>query len=121
MVIAQLPIGSRNLGHRRHRWSSCMGRTKPIVRSGAAPPNGPTDGSVVNHVGFVVQNVQESVARWKAAGVPVSPGTNGRPDQAFVNTPDGLRIEILEDKTQSAPIRHDVDISEAVFPAIAPK
>jgi len=40
MVIAQLPIGSRNLGHRRHRWSSCMGRTKPIVRSGAAPPDG---------------------------------------------------------------------------------
>ena len=75
--------------------------------AGAAPPIGPTDGSVVNHVGFVVQNVQASVAKWKAAGVPVSPGNNNRLDQAYVNTPDGLRIEILEDKTQSVPIRHE--------------
>jgi catechol 2,3-dioxygenase-like lactoylglutathione lyase family enzyme/extradiol dioxygenase family protein len=75
--------------------------------AGAAPPIGPTDGSVVNHVGFVVQNVQASVAKWKAAGVPVSPGNNNRLDQAYVNTPDGLRIEILEDKNQSVPIRHE--------------
>src|SRR4030081_1419450 len=71
------------------------------------PPTAGTVGSVVNHVGFVVQNVQESVAKWKAAGVPVSPGNNNRLDQAYVNTPDGLRIEILEDKTQSVPIRHE--------------
>jgi catechol 2,3-dioxygenase-like lactoylglutathione lyase family enzyme len=38
-------------------------------------------------------------------GVPVLPGTNNRPDQAFVETPDGVRIEILEDKAQSMPIR----------------
>jgi hypothetical protein len=42
---------------------------------GTPPPNGPTRGSVVNHVGFVVNNVQEQVANWKAAGVPVEPGT----------------------------------------------
>jgi hypothetical protein len=29
---------------------------------GTPPPNGPTRGSVVNHVGFVVNNVQEQVA-----------------------------------------------------------
>jgi len=74
---------------------------------GTPPPTGPTEGSVVNHVGFIVNNVQEQVAKWKAAGVPVSPGNNGRLDQAFVNTPDGLRIEILEDKTQSMPIRSE--------------
>src|SRR6202158_3970324 len=66
-----------------------------------------SQGSVVNHVGFIVNNVQEQVAKWKAAGVAVLPGTNNRPDQAFVETPDGLRIEILEDKTQSMPIRHE--------------
>src|SRR6516164_4206569 len=70
-------------------------------------PTGGTVGSVVNHVGFIVPNVQESVARWKAAGVPVLPGGNGRLDQAFVVTPDGVRIEILEDKTQSMPIRNE--------------
>ena len=77
-----------------------------ILNQGAnAPPaNG---GSVVNHVGFIMQNVQESVAKWKAAGVPVEPGANGRLDQAYVNTPDGLRIEILENKDQSMPIRNE--------------
>jgi catechol 2,3-dioxygenase-like lactoylglutathione lyase family enzyme len=68
---------------------------------------GGTPGSVVNHVGFIVNNVQEQVAKWKAAGVPVLPGTNNRPDQAFVVTPDGVRIEILEDKAQSMPIRNE--------------
>jgi catechol 2,3-dioxygenase-like lactoylglutathione lyase family enzyme len=73
----------------------------------APPPTAGTVGSVVNHVGFIVQNVQESVAKWKAAGVPVLPGNNGRLDQAYVVTPDGLRIEILENKNQTVPIRHE--------------
>jgi len=46
-------------------------------------------------------------AAWKAAGVPVEPGSNGRIDQAYVNTPDGLRIEILESQNQSAPIQSE--------------
>jgi len=68
---------------------------------------GGTQGSVVNHVGFIVNNVQQRVAQWKAAGVRVLPGNNNRLDQAFVETPDGVRIEILEDKTQSMPIRNE--------------
>src|SRR5215217_6472217 len=71
--------------------------------AGATPANG---GSVVNHVGFTVPNTQEAIAKWKAAGVTVLPGGQGRTDQAFVETPDGLRIEILEDKTQKFPIQH---------------
>jgi catechol 2,3-dioxygenase-like lactoylglutathione lyase family enzyme len=74
---------------------------------GNTPGSGPSVGSVVNHVGFIVKDVQESVAKWKAAGVPVLPGNNNRLDQAFVVTPDGVRIEILEDKTQPMPIRHE--------------
>jgi catechol 2,3-dioxygenase-like lactoylglutathione lyase family enzyme len=69
--------------------------------------NGGTEGSVVNHVGFIVDNVQQRVAQWKAAGVTVLPGNNGRLDQAFVVTPDGVRMEILEDKAQGVPIRHE--------------
>jgi len=68
---------------------------------------GGSQGSVVNHVGFIVDNVQQRVAQWKAAGVRVLPGGNNRLDQAFVETPDGVRIEILEDKTQSMPIRNE--------------
>jgi predicted enzyme related to lactoylglutathione lyase len=68
---------------------------------------GGTPGSVVNHVGFIVDNVQQRTAQWKAAGVAVLPGNNNRMDQAFVVTPDGVRMEILEDKTQSMPIRNE--------------
>jgi catechol 2,3-dioxygenase-like lactoylglutathione lyase family enzyme len=70
-------------------------------------------GSVVNHVGFIVDNVQKRVAEWKAKGVNVLPGgalPNGggnRLDQAYVETPDGVRMEILEDKSQTMPIRHE--------------
>src|SRR5215467_8747110 len=76
-------------------------------QAGTPPPTAGTVGSVVNHVGFIVQNVQESVAKWKAAGVPVQPGNNNRLDQAYVTTPDGLQVEILEDKQQNVPIRHE--------------
>jgi catechol 2,3-dioxygenase-like lactoylglutathione lyase family enzyme len=74
---------------------------------------GGTVGSVVNHVGFIVDNVQRRTAEWKAAGVKVLPGgalPNGggtRQDQAYVETPDGVRMEILEDKTQTVPIRNE--------------
>ena len=71
------------------------------------PGDGGSQGSVVNHVGFIVDNVQRRVAEWKAAGVKVLPGGNGRLDQAFVETSDGLRIEILEDKAQAVPIRNE--------------
>jgi hypothetical protein len=36
-----------------------------------------------------------------------NPGGNGRLDQAYVETPDGLRIEIPEDKNQAMPIRNE--------------
>ncbi len=84
-----------------------------------APPTAGSVGSVVNHVGFIVKSVPESVAKWKAAGVPVLPGTNNRPDQAFVVTPDGVRIEILEDKSQSMPVRNEhihLSLPEAEIP-----
>jgi catechol 2,3-dioxygenase-like lactoylglutathione lyase family enzyme len=74
---------------------------------GTETGDGGTQGSVVNHVGFIVDNVRERVAQWKAAGVAVLPGNNNRPDQAYVETPDGVRMEILEDKTQAMPIRNE--------------
>jgi catechol 2,3-dioxygenase-like lactoylglutathione lyase family enzyme len=81
--------------------------------------DGGTQGSVVNHVGFIVDNVQKRIAQWKAAGVKVLPGNNNRLDQAFVETPDGVRMEILEDKTQSVPIRGEhvhLSLPEAEIP-----
>ena len=74
---------------------------------------------MVNHVGFIVNNVQQRVAEWKAKGVTVLPGTNNRLDQAFVVTPDGVRMEILEDKTQAVPVRSEhvhLSLMEAEIP-----
>lgn len=65
-------------------------------------PTGPSVGSVVNHVGFMVPNVAQSMAKWKAAGIKTE---DGRPGQGFVITPEGLRIEILEDMAQTVPIK----------------
>src|SRR5262249_47337501 len=45
---------------------------------GNASGSGESVGSVVNHVGFIVKNVQEQAAQWKANGVPVLPGNNKR-------------------------------------------
>lgn len=86
---------------------------------GSEKGDGGTQGSVVNHVGFIVDNVQARAAQWRAAGVPVLPGNNNRVDQAFVETPDGVRMEILEDKTQSVPIRGEhvhLFLTEAEIP-----
>jgi catechol 2,3-dioxygenase-like lactoylglutathione lyase family enzyme len=76
------------------------------LRPGSAPSTGGTEGSVINHVGLLVPNVAESVAKWKAAGLDMKPGGNGRTDQAWITTADGLKIEILEDKSQTVPVRH---------------
>src|SRR5215475_13007088 len=51
-------------------------------RPGTPAPVGGTEGTVVNHVGFYVPDVPAAVAKWKAAGVDVGAGTNGRTDQA---------------------------------------
>jgi catechol 2,3-dioxygenase-like lactoylglutathione lyase family enzyme len=63
---------------------------------------GGTVGSRVNHFGFHVKNIEESVAKWKAAGLQVEKGNN--PQQVFLAAPDDIRIEILEDRSIAAPI-----------------
>jgi catechol 2,3-dioxygenase-like lactoylglutathione lyase family enzyme len=84
------------------------------------PPTGGTAGSVINHVSLSVLNVQEAVAKWKEAGVPVEFGKD-RIDQAWITTVDGLRVEILEDKSQTVPVRHHhvhFYVAETAIPAI---
>jgi catechol 2,3-dioxygenase-like lactoylglutathione lyase family enzyme len=84
------------------------------------PPTGGTAGSVINHVSLSVPNVQDAVAQWKAAGVPVEFGKE-RTDRAWITTVDGLRVEILEDNTQTVPVRHHqvhFYVAEAAIPAI---
>lgn len=60
-------------------------------------------GSVVNHFGFYVRDFDQSVARWKAAGLNWEPGAN--PGQGFINGPDSVRIEMYENKSIPTPMQ----------------
>lgn len=63
---------------------------------------GGTVGSVVNHFGFHVKNLQESIAKWKAAGLSIEPANN--PNQVFLAAPDNVRVEIIGDPTIATPV-----------------
>jgi catechol 2,3-dioxygenase-like lactoylglutathione lyase family enzyme len=64
-------------------------------------PSGGTVGSTVNHFGFHVKSVADVLPPFKAAGFTIE---NPNPNQAYVTGPDGVRIELLEDKTMTTPI-----------------
>lgn len=94
-----------NLGGVPFKFGPGMGVKFPgvliLLRKGE--PTGGTVGSVINHIGFRVLNVQESLPKWKAAGATIE-STHG-PKQAFLFTPDGLtRIEMIQDESLPAPI-----------------
>jgi len=65
-------------------------------------PSAGTVGSRVNHFGFHVTSVPDTLAKIKPMGLKVE---QNNPQQAFVTTPDDIRVELLEDKTQSMPIQ----------------
>jgi catechol 2,3-dioxygenase-like lactoylglutathione lyase family enzyme len=64
-------------------------------------PTGPSEGTVIDHFGFRVRNIEEVKTKWKAAGYQVTrefTGAEGFPN-AYLSGPDGLKIELQEDKT----------------------
>ena len=78
-------------------------------------PEGGTVGSVINHIGFNVRNLQASITRWEAAGIDVEPG--GFDGQAWVTAPGDVRVEILENAEIDVPIRmHHVHWNVAAVP-----
>lgn len=66
-------------------------------------PTGGTVGTAVDHFGFLVLSIDESLAKWKSLGYKVEAGS--RPTQNFLTSPDGARIEIYEDKTIATSIK----------------
>jgi catechol 2,3-dioxygenase-like lactoylglutathione lyase family enzyme len=64
-------------------------------------PTGVSRGTVMDHFGFKVKDTQALFDRWKAAGMEVEnvfTGSEGFPN-AYLVTPDGIRVELQEDKT----------------------
>jgi catechol 2,3-dioxygenase-like lactoylglutathione lyase family enzyme len=81
-------------------------------------PTAGTVGSVINHFGFNVKDLKSSVAKWQAAGIKVDVTAN-RTDQAYLMTPDGTRIEILEDAKIAEPIRmHHIHWNVVAVPEV---
>jgi catechol 2,3-dioxygenase-like lactoylglutathione lyase family enzyme len=68
-------------------------------------PGGGTDGSVVNHLGFLVRDLAATREKLTAAGIKIVrelPATR----QFFANFPDDVRVEFTEDAALNGPIRH---------------
>jgi hypothetical protein len=65
-------------------------------------PAGGTVGSIMNHVGFNVRRMSDWLPKWREAGIPME---TPRPTQTYLMGPDSLRVEILQDTTQSVPLR----------------
>jgi catechol 2,3-dioxygenase-like lactoylglutathione lyase family enzyme len=66
-----------------------------------AEPAGGTNGSVVGHIGFKVRDLSGVLARAKENGIAVE---SEKP--AFLSGPDGVRIELIEDKSLDASTAH---------------
>jgi catechol 2,3-dioxygenase-like lactoylglutathione lyase family enzyme len=76
-----------------------------LIRKATGPVAG-TVGSTVNHIGFLVPNVEAARARWKTAGLIMEPPNPANPKQLYLHSPDDLvRVEILEDAMQTVPIK----------------
>jgi catechol 2,3-dioxygenase-like lactoylglutathione lyase family enzyme len=65
----------------------------------------PTQGSIVDHVGFLVKDGAASVAVFKALGTKMELNASGR--GGFFYTPDGLRLEMPERPMQDKAIVFD--------------
>jgi len=67
-------------------------------------PTGPSQGTPMDHFGFKVRSMPDTLTALRAAGYQVQrefTGVEGFPN-AYVLGPDGLRLEMQEDKTLSA-------------------
>jgi catechol 2,3-dioxygenase-like lactoylglutathione lyase family enzyme len=61
-------------------------------------PTAGTAGSIVNHIGFKLQNIAESRAKWAAAGLTPEKGSG------YMVAPGGVRIEMNEDPKIAHPM-----------------
>jgi catechol 2,3-dioxygenase-like lactoylglutathione lyase family enzyme len=61
-------------------------------------PKGGTVGTTVNHLGFRVPDLRAVLSRMEAAGYPSLGKSAGPTDGAFLMGPDGIKIELIENR-----------------------
>jgi catechol 2,3-dioxygenase-like lactoylglutathione lyase family enzyme len=69
-------------------------------------PTAPPAGSIVDHFGFVLKDINAARAKWKAANVSYTIGATN-PNQGYVDAPDGIRVEVFGDPSLPGPIGMD--------------
>ncbi len=77
-----------------------------LIALTARAPTGPSQGTVMDHFGFKVRNMETFLAKWRAGGLTVDSefiGAEGLPN-AYVTMPDGVRVELQEDQGLAAEI-----------------
>ena len=69
-------------------------------------PTGPSQGSVMDHFGLKVRDIEPVVAKWRAAGLEVQSEFTGAEGNAnaYLLAPDGVRIELQEDPALTVPV-----------------
>lgn len=81
-----------------------------IQKARTAPPDG-SDGSTVNHFGFLVKSYPEIKAKLAAAGVPFSKD-NPQNKQVTAIFPEKILVEFSEDATIGVPIKfHHIHVA----------
>ena len=75
-----------------------------LMRQG--DPQGGTEGSSVDYIGFKVRNLKQSLAKWEAAGIKPLGGATAK--QAFLMAPDNVKVRITEDPSLATPIAADM-------------
>ncbi len=105
----------RDTDAQRNFWVALMGQAPPPGARGLlvggysvsiqkGESNGGSEGTAIDHVAFRVKSVKETVAKLEAAGgKPLSSTANS----AFVAAPEGVKVELLEDASLSAPVLRD--------------
>jgi len=74
-----------------------------IVTKARTAPTGGSDGSTVNHFGFLVKSYAEAKAKLTAAGITNFP--LDRPGKQFIaEFPEGVRVEFVEDPALKTPM-----------------
>lgn len=66
-------------------------------------PTGGTVGSTINHIGLNVKDLASALEKWQADGMMPEKGANA--GQYFLNGPDGVRVEIIENKAIATPFQ----------------
>jgi catechol 2,3-dioxygenase-like lactoylglutathione lyase family enzyme len=74
-----------------------------LMRKG--DPKGGTEGSTIEYIGFKVNNLKESLAKWQEADIKPLPGATVT--QAFLMGPDDVKGRITEDRSLATPIAAD--------------